>query len=100
MEAIKISWGQVALLYILTTRMAAYKSSSTARYLGISLEWRARGRLEFIWRSVGSDVTLKKLCHFSESELGIDFVASTAVMCRTLCGRARRRPLGRLHAVL
>lgn len=91
MEAIKISWGQVALLYNLTTRMAASKISSTVRCLGTSLVWRARGRLEFIWRSVGSDVTLKKLCHFSESELGIDFVAFTAVMCRTLCvGRAAR----------
>lgn len=97
MEAIKFLWGQVALLYILTTRMVAYKTSSTTGCLGTSSAWRARGRLEFIWRSVGSDVTLKKLCHFSESELGIDFVAFTAVMCRTLCAlgaRRRARPNG------
>lgn len=31
--------------------------------------------IEFIHLNLGSDVTLKKLCHFSESELGIDFVA-------------------------
>lgn len=29
-------------------------------------------------------MTLEKLCQFSESELGIDFVAFTAVMCRSL----------------
>lgn len=36
-------------------------------------------------------MTLKKLCHFSESELGIDFVAFTAVMWCSLCARSERR---------